>query len=384
MARDRNLIGANMTVDQPINMPAVAMRPRGSAARIGYSPLTASLEGPGDRRRFVAYARARNLPFEIADPNERYDIVVLSEAADLSLWPDYQHGQIVYDLIDSYLSVPRRYPNQFLRGPAWYFLGKHKKLRFDYLSSLRAMCRRADAIICSTQEQQNVIRQMCDNVHIILDLHKTVVRNVKKTYSAAVPPRLVWEGLPSNLSQLAEIAPVISDLLEERSFELHVVTDATRDRLKGALGQVHSPKVLARHFSNAVFHAWEEHSCSDIITSCDLALIPIDLGDPLARGKPENKLLLLWRMGMPVVVSATPAYSRAMANAGTPKLACASDSQWLSAIRRMLDDEDARRDAAARGRAHAETVHGSEVLLARWDNLFSSLGHTFGKSEAGS
>jgi hypothetical protein len=122
--------------------------------RIGYVPCDAGLTHPGDRRRFVAYARARNLALELARPSERYDLVVLSELADISVWPDYPHGKVVYDLIDSYLSVPRSDPRQLLRGSVWYLLGKHKNLRFDYLRSVRAMCRRADAVICSTQEQQ--------------------------------------------------------------------------------------------------------------------------------------------------------------------------------------------------------------------------------------
>ncbi len=373
----QELIDAGARVVEPVYAPSIASHGFGSLPRVGYVPHSASYEAPGDRRRFVAYARARNLRFEFADPDERYDLVVLSESADISVWPDYQHGKVVYDLIDSYLSVPRTDLNQLLRGSAWYLLRKHKKFRPDYLTSIRQMCRRADAVVCSTEEQNNIIRQLCGNVHIILDFHSTVVKNVKTEYSSNAPFRLVWEGLSSNLSQLAEIAPVIHSLAKERAFELHVVTDAARDRLKGMLGEIDSRKFLARHFSNVVFHDWYEQTCSEIITSCDLALIPIDLDDPFVRGKPENKLLLFWRMGMPAVVSATPAYRRAMADVGTPQLACATKDQWLPSINHMLSDENARRDAAARGRTHAEVVHGPEAVLARWDDLFSSLGFSF-------
>ena len=45
--------------------------------RIGYVPYTPSLDKPGDRRRFVHYARRRNLSFEIADPAQDYDVVIL-------------------------------------------------------------------------------------------------------------------------------------------------------------------------------------------------------------------------------------------------------------------------------------------------------------------
>jgi len=349
-----------------------------SVPRIGYAALSADLEAPGDRRRFVAYARARDLPFELADPNERYDLVVLTEAADISVWPEYRHGKIVYDLIDSYLSIPRINLRQLLRGPAWYLFGKHRNLRFDYFSCVRAMCRRADAVVCSTQEQQSIISELCDNVHVILDVQSMVVKNVKTVYLPNKPLRLVWEGLASNLPQLVVIAPVVQTLLQTRPVELHVVTDPRRGRLKGGLGQIDTQRFLARHFKNAVFHAWNEEMCSEIITSCDLALVPIDLKDPFVRGKPENKLLLLWRMGMPVVVSATPAYRRAMAGAGTPWLACATGAEWLATLDRVLSNEDARREVAGRGRHYAEAVNSTEAILSRWDRLFNSLGCSFG------
>jgi hypothetical protein len=223
---------------------------------------------------------------------------------------------------------------------------------------------------------------MCENVHIILDVHATVVKDIKADYSVRAPLRLVWEGLPSNLPQLAQIAPALRVLGKRRSFELHVVTDPKRDRLKGVLGDIDSKKFLARHFSNVIFHSWDEATCAKIVTGCDLALIPIDLKNPFVSGKPANKLLLLWRMGMPVIASATTAYCRAMADVGTPELACASDGDWLSAIERLAGDEGARHTAATRGRIYAEDVHGTEAILSRWDRLFGTLGFAFATTEA--
>jgi glycosyltransferase involved in cell wall biosynthesis len=364
-------------VPNAIPAPVFARHKLGSQPRIGYVPYSSSFTKPGDRRRFVAYARARNLDFEVANPDERYDLVVLSETADISVWPDYHRGKIVYDLIDSYLSVPRTNPAQLLRGCAWFMLGKHRRLRPDYLTSLRQMCKRADAVVCSTDEQSQVIHKYCDNVHIILDIHEMVVKNVKTDYSVGAPIRLVWEGLPSNLPQLAKIAPALTRLKERHTFELHVVTDPARERLKGLLGEVDTLRFLQQHFDRFTFHEWDEGTCSTIVSACDIALIPIDLTDPFVRGKPENKLLLLWRMGMPAIVAGTPAYKRAMAQVGTPQLACASNDQWVDAFEYLFASEEARREAANRGRIHAETHHGPHMVLSRWDAMFASLGYDF-------
>ena len=373
----QEIIDSAPPVPDAVPAPALARHKLGSQPRIGYVPYSSSFTKPGDRRRFVAYARARNLDFEVAHPEERYDLVVLSETADISVWPDYHHGKIVYDLIDSYLSVPRTNPAQLLRGCAWFMLGKHRRLRPDYLTSLRQMCKRADAVVCSTAEQSHIIHKYCDNVHIILDIHEMVAKDVKTDYSVVDPIRLVWEGLPSNLPQLTQIVPVLNELGEKHAFELHVVTDSARERLKGLLGEVDTRQYLEQHFSRFVFHEWDERTCSKIVSKCDIALIPIDLADPFVRGKPENKLLLLWRMGMPVIAAGTPAYQRAMAAVGTPQLACVSNDQWRTAFEYLFSSPEARREAANRGRVHAQTCHGPDMVLSRWDRLFIGMGFNF-------
>jgi glycosyltransferase involved in cell wall biosynthesis len=330
---------------------------------------------PGDRRRFVAYARARNLPFELARPKERYDIVVLSELADISVWCDYPYGKVVYDLIDSYLAIPRTDWKQMLRGPVWFVTGRHKRFRFDYKETIEAMCRRADAVICTTQEQKHDIEAFCPNVHIVLDIHDTVVRAVKHDYSAVRPFNLVWEGLPSNIPQLESVSEVLRTVARNRPVILNIVSDPDRPRLLGRFGRIRSIEAARKIFENIRFHHWDETTCSNIIAGCDTAIIPINLDDPFTAGKPENKLLLLWRMGLPVVASAIQSYSRAFAAVGMPHLACKTSDDWIAALERLITDENERRRAGQEGRAFAEQNWNRTRLLSLWDNVFMSLGN---------
>lgn len=346
--------------------------------RIGYVPYSATLERPGDRRRFVAYAQARNLSFELARPEERYDLVVLSEAADVTAWCDYPHGKVVYDLIDSYLSIPRSNVKQWLRGVVWYALGRHRRLRFDLWAAVQDMCRRADAVVCTTEEQRGDILRYCQNVHMILDVHSTVVHKVKEDYRCGEPFNLVWEGLPSNITQLKQIRDVLRKIHKRRPLVLNIVTDPDQPRLLGRFGRVQSLDLAREVFDSVRFHPWDEATCSEVIQNCDLAVIPIDLSDPFVTGKPENKLLLLWRMGMPVVTSATPAYQRAMRDAGLEGLACRDQDEWLVALELIIGNEALRQSAGMRGRELAETRFGKEVMLMRWDAVFASLGFDFG------
>jgi glycosyltransferase involved in cell wall biosynthesis len=344
--------------------------------RIGYVPMSKSLDSPGDRRRFVAYARARNLTFELATIDGCYDVVILSQKADISDWCDYPHGKIVYDFVDSYLAIPRANIKQCLRGFVWFLIGRHRRLRLDYRSALQNMCARADAVICTTDEQKALIIPYSDNVHLALDCHDTVVKKVKENYSCDNVFNLVWEGLPSNISQLKEIRNALQIINKRRRINLHVITDLEQPKIFG-VGSIKSIDLTRQFFDEVVFHPWDEATCSEIICNCDLAIIPINLNDPFVRGKPENKLLLFWRIGAPVLTSATPAYIRAMKNAGLDGLVCVNTTDWVNMIARMMNSESFRRESGERGRRYTEKYQSKNIFIEKWDDVFKSLGFYF-------
>jgi hypothetical protein len=343
--------------------------------RIGYAPFSSTLEAPGDRRRFCYYARKRNLKFEFADPSVTYDLVVLSAAADISTWIRYRRGnaKVVYDLTDSYLAIPKLNPKGLLRGPAKFVARQNRHLLWSYTRGVRDMCRRADAVICTTAEQRMDILSHCDNVHIILDFQSSVARISKSDYTAGDVFNLVWEGLPGNLGTLHEVMGVLGELQKKRRLAIHAVTNLSyRKYLNGRFAQ-RSMIDLARKMPVPPYlYAWNEQTCSNIVCACDLAIIPIPLHDPLYAGKPENKLHLFWRMGMPTVVSATPAYSRAMDESGV-MMACKTSKDWLNMLENYCCSEEARRNAGQQGKRYVDQQHSEHAMLARWDEMFCSI-----------
>jgi glycosyltransferase involved in cell wall biosynthesis len=349
--------------------------------RIGYVPYSESLSKPGDLRRFVAYARERGIKFEFANPNERYDLVVLSEAADITMWENYSQGKIVYDLIDSFLAIPKSNIKHWLREPLWYLMGRRAKLRFNPWRLVESMCRKADVVVCTTEEQKRDISHYCSNVHIVLDVHESVVKAVKKDYGAQNPFRIVWEGLPNNIAQLKTIKSVLHEISANTPLVLNLVTDLSQPRFLGRFGSIESMELAKEVFDVVNVYAWSEENCSEVVRNSDLAIIPIDLSDPFVFGKPENKLLLLWRMGIPVVASATPAYSRTFAAAGMEDLVCKKDSQWRDVLNNMIQNDLLRQEVGCRGREFAESYHSKDLELSRWDNVFLSLGFDFTKKQ---
>jgi glycosyltransferase involved in cell wall biosynthesis len=347
-----------------------------SAPRIGYVPVDPSLKQPADYRRFSGYAKLRGLEFEEARWGETYDLVVLSCQADISLWKDYKHGKIVYDLIDSYLSIPYSNIKGLFRGIAKFAARQNRNLRVNYWAALRDMCRKADVVVCTTEMQRSSILPYCENVHIILDLHTEVVTTIKQHYTSEGAFKLVWEGLPTNIHQLEMIHDVLKKISMKYPIELHVVTDLEGRMFLGRYGRMNSMDVVQRIFKEAKVHAWDKETFSTIITECDAAIIPINLSDNLLAGKPENKLLLLWRLGMPVVASATTAYTRAMNDAGI-SLICKDNNDWVDKLERIIVDQELRCTAGRRGYKYASEHFGERQIVERWDRAFHSIGFDF-------
>jgi hypothetical protein len=346
--------------------------------RIGYLPRSESLTAPSDRRRFVHYARARRIAFEIADPRQRYDLVVLNQRADLSFWANYRVGdsRIVYEANDSYILVPASEPKQALRGAFKFLTGQSRKLQLNYRKAVEDMCRRSDAVVCSTDEQRALIEPLCRNVHLILDFQDDDVKARKTSHATRAEFHVVWEGLASSGIPMRLMHDILEPLARSRPVVLHLVTDPVYWRWSNILGRVDTAERAQRELGSLLarieVHPWSAQMLSDVATAADLALIPIDMNNTFDRGKPENKLLLLWRLGVPTLTSATPAYCRAMKLAGLD-MACESLGDWHAKLARYAADEAARAQAGALGLQVANSLYSSEEMLSRWDQVLQSL-----------
>jgi hypothetical protein len=345
------------------------------AVRIGYVPVSEDFNRPGDRRRFIYYARQRNISFEIAKPSETYDVVVVTAGGDISAWNDYQKGKakIVYDQVDAYLATPQLSVKGLFRGIAKYALGQNRRLLMNYIAGVQEMCRRADIVICSTIEQRQDILPFCSDVRIVLDFQSDSLRSVKTDYFAGDTFHFVWEGLPENMRFLWEIRDVLKEFQKKRKIAFHVVTALRYGKyLHGRVSQRRIEDEAKKIFDPIYVYSWNELTCSSICTACDLALIPIPLHNAFAASKPENKLLFFWRMGMPAIVTATPAHLRTMQQCGL-SMACRSAQDWERALEKYVFDADARHDAGKRGQEFAAKHHSEESVLAQWDDIFSSV-----------
>jgi len=346
-----------------------------SSVRLGYVPCAADHSAPGDRRRFAHWAAARGVWLAHPSPGDDLDLVVLSARADISRWAAEPRGRtrLAYDLVDSYLAVRQRSPADLARGMGKSLLRQHRRWTPSFTSAVIAMCRRADAVICSTPEQRETISRYCGDVRVILDIHEQELVPAPRPASDDGVLRLLWEGLPDNLTGFHDaLSPALAQLHQEQPVELHIVTDETSARWLGRVGRHRTRDALAALPVPALLHPWSTGALVSVAGACHAGIIPLALDNAFAMGKPENKLLLMWRLGLPVVTSATPAYRRVMRAAGHD-LTCTTAQDWAVVLRSLRDDPALREQVAREGRRYLELHHTRDSLLTAWDQIVDDL-----------
>jgi glycosyltransferase involved in cell wall biosynthesis len=345
-------------------------------ACIGYAGYSRDIRAPGDRRRFAAYARLKGIPFEYAELDRPYDLAYVTYSSDLPGWiarklREGDRLKLVFELIDSYFtetSVARRY----LKGTARRLLGTDTRLSPDLQRTLIGACEAADGVICSTEEQRATIRRYNSNVVISFDHFGDERGPPKADYSRSGKLRIVWEGQSTTLPNLQVIREPLNDLRDK--VELHVVTDPLIYRYFGRFGAYPAMDALKGIECEKHFHPWQRETFSRLVTDCDLAVIPIERSNALWWGKPENKLVLLWQLGMPVLTTATPVYRRVMEAAGVD-MACATPSEWGAQLQRLIGAGGSElQHIGAQCRAFAERAYSTGEFVRRFDDAFAAIG----------
>jgi hypothetical protein len=345
--------------------------------RIGYWPLSPDLKAPGDRRRLLYWANARGHSV-ITDLKQKLDIVVASEGSDFnSPIFDSIEVPVIFDLIDAYLS-PLNSLDDFARGIAKKMVGQISGTVKPYSAHVGDFCKRANAVICSSREQENVIRPYNANTHVILDSHEEIdlVEPCFDAQSDRVRRRILWEGQPATLGGVRLISTELAKLALDKNLEFNFVTDERYFMLMNrffrhnTLDLINTKLSLISPQSKVI--SWSPQNLLKTATNSTAAMLPIDLTVPIQRLKPENRLLIMWRLGLPCLTSNSPAYKRVALEAGVDAI-CAEPTDWYDKFSRIFSDPGFALDEVTRGQNYLKSNHNGQILLYKWDLAFESV-----------
>jgi hypothetical protein len=345
--------------------------------KVGYWPLSPLFTSAGDRRRLIFWAQARGHTI-VTDLNQRVDVIVASENADFNS-PHFANkgAPVVLDLVDAYLS-PLNYIDDLARGLAKRSTGQMSGGFKPFSHSVRDFCVKSSAVICSSIEQEKVIREYNTNTHVILDSHDEIpfMDPPNPKTSKFDRHRILWEGQPATIRGVKSISPSISKLSKKVKIDLDFVTDESYFQFLNKYFERSTFGLLEKNLGQLIglvnVIPWSTKNLVECADSSSIAMIPIDLSIPMQRLKPENRLLIMWRLGLPCLTSPSPAYIRVSHQAEVSAV-CNSLEEWLMNFERLLNDPVFAYNEVIAGQNYLRENHNQAILLKKWDAAFDSV-----------
>ncbi len=341
--------------------------------RIGYVPYLPDLSQPGDRRRFPYFAKRNNVPFEIADDNRVYDIILVTASSNLSKWLAYkkQHPEtrFIFEMTDSLIFYYDTFTTLF-KGIGRFMLRKEKTLYINYKELLIKWLTIADVVICSSAELKKVIEKWNNNIFISLDYFQNEIKFAKQDYNIEGKMKLVWEGQSVVFPHLLYFKDVFKAV---SSFcELHIITDEKFPSYGGLINK-DVAQIIDKLPINTTFHKWELYNNYRELSQFDCGIIPLNKKNTLAWHKPANKLISFWFTGLPTIASDTPAYTEMMDDAGE-EFYCSNTNSWIAKIKEIKNLKPTEREALAKMNLnYVQNNYSNKSLDLIWCQVFRNI-----------
>lgn len=345
--------------------------------KVGYAPLSKDMKAAGDRRRLIFWATSRGHEI-ITDLDRKVDVLFVSEKANFnSSFFAKTKVPLVFDLVDAYLSPSSR-TDDLARGIAKRLNGEITGEIKPFSSHISDFCLSADAVICSSIEQEEVISKFNSKTHVILDSHEEIdfLDKSDTAPKRSDENRILWEGQPATIPGINQLSSALLRYQERNNIELDFVTDTEYFKILGKYLKSDTSSLIQRNlskgFENFKITPWSIDNLLISAKNSKLGLIPIDLSVPMQRLKPENRMLIMWRLGLPCLTSPSPAYVRVASKAGVSSI-CQDSGSWLTKMINLLENENLAYEEILKGQNYLRENHTKKILLEKWDNVVESV-----------
>ena len=336
-----------------------------------------------DLRNVLLYAKLKKINIEVYDENKNYDLIVLPpsyDPTDKSIFK--KNHKIIYQLVDNYLSKNTYSLNNILKGVVNFFIGRGKKLTLNYKYHQENICKLSNAVICSSTEQKKQIDNLNSNCHIFFEGNFHISKSsIKRQNSNKV--NLVWEGRAENITGFSEFVKAFNILSNKFDINLHIITDLSYPLFSGLLyrsTQQKIKKIFKKHFnfntavknSNIYLYQWNKATVSNIIKTCDIAVIPMDTKNKFLYGKSMNKLIVFWRNNIPTLCSNISSYHE-ISRETQLDICCNSTDEWVSKISNLVINKTYYNHQKEVIYKYINDNYSEKSFVKQWDNLVESV-----------
>jgi hypothetical protein len=344
--------------------------------RIGYIPNSPDMGHPADRRRVVHWAKNRGHEIT-SDLTSKCDVYLLSGRADLTKWSELENRPpLILDLVDGYLGKEHLW-RDWVRGAGKVLTGHNSGVIKPFRKIVGDACKLAEAVICETVEQSETILPYCSNTHAILDFHEEFpMLPFKYKPSGENFPSIMWEGLPFTAKGLLLLEKAFLDISNSHPISLEMVTDLEYPLFLGKYFNQNTEKILQRVpeilGNRFKITEWSIEKVVEAAQRSHMAVLPLDPSGTLNPLKAENRLLMMWRIGLPTLSSSSLAYKRVMNATGVNGI-CISPEEWKEKISELMDSVELQQESVERGQQYIRDTHSERIVLEAWDRLFESV-----------
>jgi len=342
-----------------------------------YDSYSADLTQIADRRRAGLWIHKQD--FEVFDSNNNpINIQIIQPFTDPFLIKRLDtQTRIVLDMVDGYLVDTPSLLVDFAR----YFLRSSKipalirPMRFS--KSLQKICTLVDMVVVASDEQAELVRPFNRNVRVIRDSHDELGQPLPiKECLKNTNLNIFWEGLGFTLIHFEDVATDLGKFLISTNSTLHLVTNETFPKFAGKFGKIDARREIKDMFglaaSRIVIHPWSERTVREIAAKCDFGIIPINHQNKFAQLKPENKLLIYWRLGLQTLFSDTPSYVRLADEVGVPEYSVKS-GEWATKLGEISEGRGSLNRNMLKAREYLLRFHSENVILEQWKEALNSL-----------
>ena len=339
--------------------------------KICYFPQSKDINHPADRRRIYHWASKRGHQILVNDPTGA-DCIVFSGRADFYMASKLEGKPLILDLVDGYLSTEGSF-SDLARGYLKAVSGLYSGRPMAYSKMIQQLFPQLSAVIVESAEQADLIQDPQLKIHKILDFHDEF-----PFLDFHFNPKgdILWEGLPYTLDSLIEIDDSLGKLCREFSIELKVITD---EEFALLLGKYLKKKTIAKlrnsMESSSSFIKFVPWSTQNVVCSAkksSMAVVPVKSNSALSTYKAENRLLILLRMGVPVLVGENLAHTR-VGSYFEFDMICRSPADWEAKGRELLNNPKLAKSIVVQGQDYIKSFHSERIVLQKWDKLFEEV-----------
>ena len=215
------------------------------------------------------------------------------------------------------------------------------------------------------------------NTHTILDFHEEFpMLPFNREVQTENFPALMWEGLPFTAKGLLLLKNSFSEIAKSHPISLEMVTDLEYPLILGKYFYQSTEKILPTIprilGDNFILTKWNLEAVVEAAKRSHISVLPLDPSGTLNPLKAENRLLMMWRIGLPTLTSPSLAYQRVMRDTQIDGI-CSDSNEWQMKITELMESVELREESVEKGQQYIRDTHSEKIVLEAWDRLIESV-----------